>query len=809
VGPYKRYTLTGRARTGWNHITFALACGEKGSRQESKVVWIDKIAIKSLRDLILLSIPEGTPPHGSETIVAEYYAEPVEQIAQIQGEIPVPRYHTHDIRLDSDRKYTVEIIGHSPAINSSVGVSLDGKKLFTENILSSCQNTYTFEVEHKKGSHTLAFSNRSPQKENNFFHLSDIIVKDATKDSVLLLSRMKHQAVTHDMPIVFNPFNLKKKLVTLGYPKDLSRRILEDSLNVILAPPSSFYEFELKIPPSAHLEFGYGIYCPYKKEPGKEVNFQVLLETKGKEKVLFSDKLLPYKRRFYGDVAKEIIDLSPYADADVRIKFITTFFSSPNAQAAENIMPEDIEFAYWENPVLYRKPPPDAQKATPPNVILISLDTLRADHLKCYGYGRETSLHMDSLAEDGSLFKNAYSSTSWTLPAHMSMLTGLDNRNHKVDKANPRLDFSIATLADLLRKNGYFTHAITGGALVSHRFGFAKGFDSYREFKRSQHHPRSAEMLFLHSNRWLNTNKDKAFFLFLHTYQTHDPYTCPSPFSSAFFQGKPMPWEQGNMGEIFFGKPKKNNVPYRPLAPLEIENIVALYDGEIFYTDEVLIGPLIERLKELGLYENTMIVLTSDHGEEFFDHRAWLHGHTLYNELIQVPLIIKFPQSKYRGRHIDGAVKIVDIMPTILDQLGIDHTPYGLDGESLIPHLRDGSQPQQMALADLDTPQNTLRLPVKVTLIRSGYKLILNHDFGQPPETYLPNPPPLSLVELYDITKDPLESENIAPQNDDIVKDLIDQIFALYESSAKDAPKQRKGMDKELEETLRALGYIR
>ncbi len=810
VGPYKRYTLTGQARLGWNSISLQVERGENSSSQTGQAVLIDNISIKSLRDLVLLSIPDGLPHPVSDGFTADYYAEPVERITRIGGKIPDSQSHAYEIQIDSNRKYTVEIVGHSPAINSTVSVFLDGEKIFTENVTSDCQNAYAFEVKDKKGRHELAISDGSSQPERDRLHITDILVKESTKDAVLLLSRIKHEAVTHDMPIESNPHNLKKKLVTLGYSHNLSRRVLEDTQNVLLAPPSSLFQFELKIQPSSYLEFGFGIYSAYRKELGREVNLQVVLEKKGKEEVLFSKTVLPHTRKFYGDVAKERIDLSPYANTEVRIKFITTFASSsPKKRAAEETIPEDVEFAYWENPVIYRSRVPHTQPTFPPNVILISLDTLRSDHLKCYGYGRETSLHIDSLAADGALFRNAYSSTSWTLPSHMSLLTGLDNRNHGVDKANPHLDISIATLADLLRKNGYLTHAITGGALVSHRFGFSKGFDDYREFKRSQHHPRSAETLFRHFNQWVSKNKDKRFFLFLHTYQTHDPYTCPSPYNSAFFDGKSMPWKEGDMEKILFGNKRKNHIPFRSLSSLEQENVIALYDGEIHYTDEVLIRPLIEELKKLGLYQNTMIILTSDHGEEFFDHGAWYHGHTLYEELIQIPLIIKFPHSEYRDQQIGDTVRIVDIMPTILEQLGIDYSPYSLDGISLIPYLRGESQPEQIALADLDSPENTFTLPVKITLIRNGYKLMLNNDFGQPPETYLPVPPPIALVELYDIKNDPLERNNIAPQNEDIVRDLIDKISAIYESSAKEKVKKRKGLNKELEETMRALGYIR
>jgi arylsulfatase A-like enzyme len=465
-------------------------------------------------------------------------------------------------------------------------------------------------------------------------------------------------------------------------------------------------------------------------------------------------------------------------------------------------------FAYWKNPVLHRALDITSRNTGPPNIILISVDTLRADHLKCYGYHRETSPQMNNLAAEGVLFERPYSSTSWTLPAHLSLLTSLDNRNHGVRKATPFLDPSIVTLADLLRTNGYFTHAITGGALVSQRYGFSKGFDSYREFKRSRLFPDMAKTQSSHVQQWLKINKDKKFFLFLHTYQPHAPYTSPSPYNTAFLSEN-MPWEEGDIEPILFGKGQTHNIPFNKLSRLELENIVALYDGEIKYTDEILIRPLVQKLKDLGLYQNTMIILTSDHGEEFFDHEAWLHGHTLYNELIHIPLIFKFPHSKFTNLRIEDDVRIVDIMPTILDELGIDHTGYGFDGRSLIPKLLGRETERQTVIADLEALENTHRLPTRIAFTWKGYKLILNNDYGNPPEQYLPSPPPIAQVELYDKTNDPTEIHNIAEENEAIVKEIIEKIYTIYESSAKAHRRKRKVIDKALEETMRALGYSR
>jgi arylsulfatase A-like enzyme len=204
-----------------------------------------------------------------------------------------------------------------------------------------------------------------------------------------------------------------------------------------------------------------------------------------------------------------------------------------------------------------------------------------------------------------------------------------------------------------------------------------------------------------------------------------------------------------------------------------------------------------------------MIILTSDHGEEFFDHEAWLHGHTLYNELIHIPMIFKFPHAKFTKLRIEEDVRIVDIMPTILDELGIDHAEYGFDGKSLIPKLRGRETERQIVIADLEALENMHRLPTRIVFTWKGYKLILNNDYGNSPEQYLPSPPPIALVELYNRITDPSEKFNIAEQNEDIVKEIIDKIYTLYESSTRVHRKKRKSMDKEFEETMRALGYIK
>jgi arylsulfatase A-like enzyme len=239
------------------------------------------------------------------------------------------------------------------------------------------------------------------------------------------------------------------------------------------------------------------------------------------------------------------------------------------------------------------------------------------------------------------------------------------------------------------------------------------------------------------------------------------------------------------------------------------DNIVALYDGEIRFTDESLIKPLIKKLKRLQLYENTMIILTSDHGEEFFDHRAWRHGHSLYNELLRIPLIIKFPQSKFKNTRLHNTVSIVDIMPTILNEIGIDFSGSDFDGVSLINYLKTAEKEERLLIADVDSFNNPDSLPIKIALFQNGYKLIMNNDFGRPPEFYLSVLAPVAKFELYDMQKDPTEMHNLFDQKGAIIRDLISKIPEFYQAKSELSKEKRKSRDKDFEETMRALGYIR
>ena len=806
IGRYKCYKLINQAKLGWNELIFSYEKSIRTKEHSTSGLYIDKISIKSMRDIILFTSMENERRFLTSDFSAEYLVEPIDKIYQIEKAIESNHRYVQEIEFDSSGKKRIEILGYSPYFDSVLNVKLNNQKIYEGKFKSISHKIFSAEKYIEKAKHNLEFEYLTPDQERGSFYLSNTIIKNPMRKMYLRLAKIAKGSLIHDLSTGNNPFGLKKKIVV---PNLSWRTTRDNAINAIFAPPFTYLEFKLRIPQSAVLEFGYGLLAKMWKDKGKRVNFKIIIQNKQKDEIIFSEYLNPYRRKSHRELFHNRIDLSLYSNKKVKLKFITTSSSVDRDPLTQKPL-VGREFAYWHNPVIYV--PSDKEKPAGPgiNIVLISLDTLRADHLKCFGYKKETSPNMDRLGIDGVMFTNAFSTTNWTLPAHISLLTSLDNRNHQVDKAHPYLDDSIITLSDVLRKNGYFTSAFTGGALVSQRFGFSKGFDSYVDFRRSHFQRNSAEILFNNSEIWLNRNKDKKFFLFLHTYQIHEPYFSHSPFSSLFLNNKTLKWEKANMDEILLDDESNGTKRYRNLSPSEKENIVALYDGEIRYSDEYLIKPLIEKLKQLNLYQRTMIIVTSDHGEEFFDHMAWLHGHSLYNELIKIPLIIKFPFSQFKKIKSNKYVRITDIMPTILETVGIDPSSYQFDGKSLVPIIKNDEKEERIFVADMGGQSNPSELPTKVAINLGEFKLILNNKFGMPPEHYLPIPAPIAKVELYDLKKDHPEKKNIAPQEKEVVQYLLKKIYELYPVGAeKKGPKKEKELDTEMEEILKALGYIR
>lgn len=366
------------------------------------------------------------------------------------------------------------------------------------------------------------------------------------------------------------------------------------------------------------------------------------------------------------------------------------------------------------------------------NVILISIDTLRSDHVSCYGYqspsGHRTTPNLDELAARGARFENAFSTTSWTLPAHMALLTGMPNQLHGVRTDSFRLDPHRKTLAERLTDSGYQSVGFYGGPYLHKVFGFADGFGRYEPFtgarmaydtlegqkslvqihatERDSHRIPTAEKLTKQAIDFLENGRDgeRPFFLFLHHWDAHFDYVAPERLVRKFAPDHDVMKQRISM-ENFASNPQIN----KDMPPEELRYLLANYDAEIAHVDEQ-IGILFQKLAELGLAENTLIVVTSDHGEEFFEHGNKGHRFNLHRETLQIPLIVAGPGVR-KNVSIPETVRIFDIAPTILDLVGLDATDREIYGHSLVPFATGANVPN--VLRDLPILAELTFIPPK------------------------------------------------------------------------------------------------
>ena len=333
----------------------------------------------------------------------------------------------------------------------------------------------------------------------------------------------------------------------------------------------------------------------------------------------------------------------------------------------------------------------------PKQIVLISIDSLRADAVSAYSPGRSATPALDGLANESVLFERAMATAPWTLPSMASVLTGLSPSVHLVTSLTARLSDRVTTLAESLRGRGYRTAAIVHNPLLEPSRNFAQGFDEYVDL----HEPSYGESLGhrllqsalpslfpaapwpLTGNHsatvidWLEANREESFFLWVHVFDPHLPYT-PRPEQL----GARPP---GDLGFAFEGQSEVTQGVLRPAAA-EQQWIRRLYDAEVRDVD-ANVEEMLDTLKRLGLYDGALIVVTSDHGEEFWEHGAQGHGHALYDELLRVPLVVKVPGSTVRGRR-SAPVTTSSIAPTILELSGITFDPGSLSAPSLVPLLQ-------------------------------------------------------------------------------------------------------------------------
>ncbi len=439
-----------------------------------------------------------------------------------------------------------------------------------------------------------------------------------------------------------------------------------------------------------------------------------------------------------------------------------------------------------------------ADRRAPPTVLLISIDSLRADHVGAYGYAKPTTPRIDALARSGALFERALSSTSWTLPAHVALLTGVADSVHGVADETRALGPGLPTLAERLKARGFATAAVVSGPYLHPRYGLTRGFDQYLNcmgFLDDAFEPGAAAGTNIHLDshgdvtnpcvvrrglEWLGRQHGRPAFLFLHFWDVHYDYQPPKGYAERF-EG---PYEGGLDPSGF----ELNAAIHKDMPARDLEHLIALYDGEIAYTDEY-VGRLLDGAAAVGR-RDPYVVLTSDHGEAFFEHGEKGHQKDLHAEVVRVPLVFSGPGIPAGERH-PGPAHLTDVSPTLLELLGAGSPPPPApgDGWSLAAALRDpAALRDRRVVSELNV--GTARLAAIETI---GWKLVRWYE----PDHAI----------FYDLIKDTREKRPLLSTPESLAELERWQSAAARRGAAVRALDVGRPTDA-LKERLRSLGYV-
>jgi len=414
-----------------------------------------------------------------------------------------------------------------------------------------------------------------------------------------------------------------------------------------------------------------------------------------------------------------------------------------------------------------------------PNILLISIDALRADHLSCYGYERPTTPFLDELAVSGTRFSSAFVNTHGTPPSHTTMLSSLYQESHRVgfgagtpEGRNDRVPADVEMVQEILQRAGWQTLAVTGGGYMAAIFGFDRGFDVFQGGAPAIED--GTRMLLSQ----LENLPPKPVFAMLHTYQVHSPYQPPEAYAALWdtYESDLVPTNehlkpiQRTAGEI--------------LTDDDFRHLEALYDGEIRFTDDVLRG-FFAQLEDMGFLDNCLVIITSDHGEEFGDHGGLLHSASLYDELLRVPLIIS-GTGALAANEETRLVSLIDLAPTILAAAGLP-IPEIMEGSDLL----DGSQPPSLERQRIFAQYTDLLYGIRTP----RWKLIQAPKNGH--------------IQLFDLEADPRELRNVATRRATVTEGLLGELEAWKKASADRVSRMstQPELTPEKIEELQALGY--
>jgi arylsulfatase A-like enzyme len=472
-------------------------------------------------------------------------------------------------------------------------------------------------------------------------------------------------------------------------------------------------------------------------------------------------------------------------DLDATYRWTPVTVPLPSAATATLVVRADMgsaAFAAGDAPlVLVGSPRLEAGRRLAPERVLvwISIDTLRADHLGLYGHRLPVSPTLDALGSQAVVFDNAVAPAPWTLPSLASQFTSRLPSFHGAVSVAARRDRRFASVFDVLAREGFTVLAVTANRYVSPDFGLADGFDALHftgaDAGRVNNLAESA------LGGW--SAGDLA--LFVHYMDPHHPYDAPDAWRQRFVRGD---YQGSADGKTFF------ELPASGASPDDIQHVAALYDAEVAYTDD-RVGALLDALRRRGLLERAVVVVSADHGEAFLDHGRWLHGHTLYEELLHVPLIVRAPG--LAPRRVRAPVSLVDLAPTLLDLLGLPR-PLSFQGRSLVPLMRGGDLEPAPILAETDIGR---RGDVRKVAVRLGSHKLLAHSAVGERGTLSGRG-----LQLFDLDQDPRELHPLPrPLESPLFREAVAYLRRARDEGSSGTPTD---LEAETLESLRALGYV-
>jgi arylsulfatase A-like enzyme len=482
------------------------------------------------------------------------------------------------------------------------------------------------------------------------------------------------------------------------------------------ASPPSRLRFEVDIPQEGKLSLAMGLLAG--EQEAEPIEFVVKVSAGGREEIVFTRVVDPASNPSHRSWVPAEVDLSRFAGRDRHLVLETRGF----AHGAAHSRP-----VFWGD--LSLTAPADSS----PLLILYLVDTLRADHTTPYGYARDTTPHLSAFARDAVVFEQAISHSSWTKPSVASVFTSLLPGRHGTVQLRDPLDPRLVTLSEMLQAKGYSTGAVVANSLIySEGANFEQGFDVFAGLHGEGNRPSklvAAAGVVDEALRFLDARHGLATFLYVHAMDPHVPYAPPAPFDRMFVP-HPAP---GHLGE----DPRKDYS-----EPSDRERLIAQYDGDIAYGDQEF-GRFVAELKRRGLYDRALIVFAADHGEEFLDHGRWLHGLSVFDEVIKVPLIVKFPKQRSGGKRVVQQVQNVDILPTVLAAANLP----------LPVSAPPAGRPLQDALHDEG--------PERLAVSEVSQRGIVAYGVRSRTEKYVRLFSPAHAERFFDLAKDPEEKTDI------------------------------------------------